>query len=198
MKILGFNFLFQMTDDLILGVNDLKDFAQVIKPARIDENPIIVRKGTTQDIILTDTKSSDDETKHENESNSIDYTQEEFEKDFHEERYDLERQFEDDSRQTISNYTITEREEQTLEEIADTVSSSQVFGGGSRKMYVIRAKLFEEDPRTIDIDVQETKLIMFSHKYKMRAYFTKPVLTTNAKSAFIKNDHLLEVIVRQK
>lgn len=185
-------------DELFLGVDELKDFAQVIKPREENTSIIVVRKGTTDDILPESSSTTKTDTK-EADSTSIGYSQEEFAKDFQEESYDLEHQFEDDCRQIIANYTITEREEQTLEEMADTVSSSQVFQGGrNRKMYVIRATLYQEDPKTVDIEVQDTKMIMFSHKYKMRVYFTKPVLTTNAKSTFIKDDHLLEIVVRQK
>ena len=67
-----------------------------------------------------------------------------------------------------------------------------------KKYFVVRAKLDQEDPRTIDIDIQETCLIVFSHRYKLRCYFPKPVEVNSLKSSYLKENDTMEIIIRQQ
>ena len=74
-----------------------------------------------------------------------------------------------------------------------------IIGNPNRNSYVLRTKLPGEDPRTIDIDIPEEKIIIVkSHKYKLRTYLQKPVLPGTLKSSFTKENNLLELCVRQK
>ena len=98
----------------------------------------------------------------------------------------------------MTDYEVIEREEQTVEDLADTISSSEAFRGRSKSSYVLRVKLPREDPRTIDLDVHDCKIIMFSHKYKMRVYFPRKIVEGTCKSSFVNESGLLEVVLRQQ
>ena len=152
------------------------------------------RLGTKEDILETDNSSK--ATKHDP-IDSIGYSEEEFQKEFQEDIYDPAELFDEDSRPTVQA-SITERQEMTADEMADTLSSSKIFNPKNKHYFVVRAKLTQEDPRTIDIDVKENCLIMFSHRYKMRCYFPKPVDCGSVKSSFMKENDTMEVIIRQK
>ena len=95
------------------------------------------------------------------------------------------------------SFLYIEREEMTVDDLADTIGSS--IGNPNRNSYVLRAILTDEDPRTIDIDIpDENKIIVNSHKYKLRAYLQKPVLPGTIKSSFTKENNELEICLRQK
>ena len=126
------------------------------------------------------------------------YTEEDFNKEFGNDFQDTNSAFEEDTtKETITDFKLIEREEMTVDDLADTISSS--IGNPNRNSYVLRVKFPKEDPRTIDIDIaDDTKIIVNSHKYKLRAYFQKPVLPSTLKSSFTRENDELELCVRQK
>lgn len=178
---------------------DLQRLAKVLDP---EEKPngdeIIIRKGTKEDIIEESDGINDDSKQENNFNEDGNYTEDEFNKEFNSEYQDPDEVFEDDNRQNITNYSITDRDELNVEDIADTISSSNAFRGKSKTSYVLRVVLPREDPKTIDLDVHDSKLIMFSHKYKMRVYFPKKIVVGSCKSSFVKESNMLEVILRQQ
>ena len=180
---------------------DLQRLAEVLDPKeKPDGNDIIIRKGTKEDIIEEKSGggNKDDSKQGSNFNEDGNFTEEEFNKEFNSEYQDPDEVFEDDNRQNITNYSITERDELNVEDIADTISSSNAFRGKSKTSYVLRVVLPREDPKTIDLDVHDSKLIMFSHKYRMRVYFPKKIVVGSCKSSFVKESNMLEVILRQQ
>ena len=174
-------------DEGIIGINDLKDFSEVVSSEEA-KTDVMIRMGTTDDVLEQDAKGTNEPI------DTIGYTEEEFQKDFQEDVYDPAELFDEDSRVAIQ-CSITERQEVTADEMADTISSSF---NPIKKYFVVRAKLDQEDPRTIDIDIQETCLIVFSHRYKLRCYFPKPVDTNSLKSSYLKENDTMEIIIRQQ
>ena len=180
-----------------LGFHDLKDFSHVLQTEE-HKSDVIVRKGDPSDVLDSDPN----EDKADDLSSSHGMTEEEFNKEFKADLPDSNETFESDSRKDLSRFVqLLEREEMAVEDLADTISSSEMFQGGfSRKLFLLKIKLPEEDPRTIDIDLQEeaNQVIIYSHKYKLRAYFHKPISMASVKSSFTKESQMLELIVRQQ
>ena len=181
------------------NAEDLQRITEILDPKeKPDGDEIIIRKGTKEDVI-EESGGNKGDSKLENHFNEDgNYTEEEFNKEFNSEYQDPDEVFEDDNRQNITNYSITERDELNVEDIADTISSSNAFRGKSKTSYVLRVVLPREDPKTIDLDVHDSKLIMFSHKYRMRVYFPKKIVVGSCKSSFVKESNMLEVILRQQ
>ena len=177
-------------DEGIIGIDDLKDFSEVVSSEEA-KTDVMIRMGTTDDVLEKQDAQGTNEP-----VDTIGYTEEEFQKEFQEDVYDPAELFDEDSRVAIQ-CSITERQEVTADEMADTISSSEAFNP-IKKYFVVRAKLDQEDPRTIDIDIQETCLIVFSHRYKLRCYFPKPVDTNSLKSSYLKENDTMEVIIRQQ
>lgn len=103
---------------------------------------------------------------------------------------------------------VIERKCQTVEESAGTLSSMRVFRGtgddisgfrgmsGAEVELVVRLHLPDEDPRTIDVDVDMngTRLTLFSHRYKMRCFMpTKVEQISCSLAKFYSDKHLLEI-----
>ena len=195
---------------------DVTKFAEVLNPTVSED--VIIRRGNTKftrfsyvenekkcfvitgttDDVLPDDNQKEATKEKEHEINDGSYTKAEFEKDFLNDDLDPDEAFENDSRQNVTDYDVIEREEQTVEDLADTISSSEAFRGQSKNSYVLRVKLPREDPRTIDLDVLDCKIIMFSHKYKMRVYFPRKIVEGTCKSSFVNESGLLEVVLRQQ
>ena len=177
-------------DEGIIGIDDLKDFSEVVSSEEA-KTDVMIRMGTTDDVLeKQDAKGTNEPV------DTIGYTEEEFQKEFQEDVYDPAELFDEDSRVAIQ-CSITERQEVTADEMADTISSSEAFNP-IKKYFVVRAKLDQEDPRTIDIDIQETCLVVFSHRYKLRCYFPKPVDVNSLKSSYLKENDTMEIIIRQQ
>ena len=179
-------------DEGIIGIDDLKDFSEVVQSEEA-KTDVLIRMGTKDDV-LEETNGTEG-TKEP--IDTVGYTEEEFQKEFQEDVYDPAELYDEDSRVAIQ-CSVTERQEVTADEMADTISSSQAFNPKNKKFFVVRAKLDQEDPRTIDIDIQETCLIVFSHRYKMRCYFPKPVDVNSLKSSYLKENDSMEIVIRQQ
>ena len=177
-------------DEGIIGIDDLKDFSEVISSEEA-KTDVMIRMGTTDDVLEKQDAQGTNEP-----VDTIGYTEDEFQKEFQEDVYDPAELFDEDSRVAIQ-CSITERQEVTADEMADTISSSKAFNP-IKKYFVVRAKFDQEDPRTIDIDIQETCLVVFSHRYKLRCYFPKPVDVNSLKSSYLKENDTMEIIIRQQ
>lgn len=174
--------------------HDMDGFCSVLKGKDTSQEDVICRKGTTEDVLLSDSKDSQkmDNPVH---STIADYTEEHFQRDFMDEP-DEDDVFDSDTRQQLTDFQIVDRQEKKVEELADAICASQVFTGGPKKFLVIRLVMPQEDPKTVDVDVQQDKMIVYSHRYKMRCHFQKHVVVGSAKTSFLKEKHLLEVVIR--
>ena len=112
---------------------------------------------------------------------------------------DPNEEYEKDSRETVTNFSVIEREEMTAEDLAGTLSSNAAFKGHNPKSFILKAIFPNEDPKTIDIDLpNENMVIIYSHKFKFRTYFDQKVLPGSIKSSFLKQKSELEIIIKQK
>jgi len=53
----------------------------------------------------------------------------------------------------------------------------------------------EEDPKTIDLDVQENLFYLYTHQYKLRVFFRRPVQPKSTNATFIHEKSILEIRV---
>lgn len=81
--------------------------------------------------------------------------------------------------------------------MAQTISSLEIFNSGGKNYYCCKVHIPGEDPRTIDLDVQDNSFYLYTHQYKLRAYFGKPVQPKSTKATFIHEKSVLEIRVAQ-
>ena len=53
-----------------------------------------------------------------------------------------------------------------------------------------------EDVRTIDVDVEADHMTVYSHKFKARVHFPRPVVAETASSKFFSDKSRLEVVAK--
>ena len=92
------------------------------------KSDVLIRMGTKDDV-LEDTNGTEG-TKEP--IDTVGYTEEEFQKEFQEDVYDPAELYHEDSRVAIQ-CSVTERQEVTADEMADTISSSQAFNPKNKK-----------------------------------------------------------------
>jgi hypothetical protein len=191
-------------EEPLLGIDNLKGFIETLQQSTPTGQDILIRKGTTEDIFLENKDSSKGQQQLYGDVDAstcgTGYTEKEFDKEFNNHEFDPDALFDQDySRLNLTEFTITERTEKSVEDLADTLSSTETFNGNKKNYLVLRVKLPKEDPKTIDVDVQEdSKVFIFSHKYKLRTFLPKPVLTQSIKTSFTMETEMLEVVMRHK
>ena len=154
------------------------------------------RKGTTDDVfesapnIKTSEETTATTTVCADEAN---YTQEEFEKEFFDDSVAID--YDSDPRK-VATFDIIERVDATVEQSAGTISSMDVFAAKNSNSYVVRVNLANEDPKTIDVEVECDHFVMYSHQYKLKAYFPRRVEKETASTKFYTDKNTLEIIAR--
>jgi len=158
------------------GQKKVKQVAEEEKNTRM-----VIRKGTEGDVFRDCRKENLDGRTVESCINRVgDYTEEEFRREFIEERTEDEI-FEMDSRKVAC---------------VDECSGGTFLAGRQpdKNHLVMTIKLPGEDKRTIDLEVNAEKIILFSHQYRARAYWSKRVVASAAQAEWDPDKGELRVL----
>ena len=63
-------------------------------------------------------------------------------------------------------------------------------------MISLQIDLPGEDVRTIDVNVEPTQMTVYTHRFKARIFFPKPVVAETASSKFYSDKSRLEVVTK--
>lgn len=150
-----------------LTFNDLKGFSELLDDPGSAKPEVILRKGTVADVFPSQNKEILEEkvpaVAAEAGNTASGYTEEDFNREFGGDVIDADEAFDNDgSRKDLSSDAkVIERQEMGVDDLAGTISSDPVFNADKQgKLFIITLKLPDEDPRTVDIQVEDENKVL--------------------------------------